>query len=137
VPAICVGGFVTFVLAGFLGFLAGHSAGGFEVSFGNLMILAVMGPLQLSVPLIFYARGAKSVAAVTLSLIVMLDAVINPLWPLLFLGELPDPAAFTGGAIIIGAVLISIFGVSAMKRVSAGLKLLFRRGGRQPSQPYC
>ncbi len=119
VPAICVGGFVTFLLAGFLGFLAGHQAGGFEVSFGNLLLLAVMGPIQLSIPLIFYARGAKSVAAVTLSLIVMLDAVINPLWPLLFLGELPDPAAFTGGGIIIGAVLISIFGEQWMKRRTA------------------
>jgi drug/metabolite transporter, DME family len=116
VPAICVGGFVTFVLAGFLGFFSGHSAGGFGVSFDSLLLLAVMGPVQLSIPLIFYARGAKSVAAVTLSLIVMLDAVINPLWPLIFLREMPDPAAFTGGAIIIGAVLISIFGGQWVKR---------------------
>lgn len=110
VPAICVGGIVSFFLAGFLGFLAGHPAGGFGVSIREMALLAVMGPMQLSLPLIFYARGAKSVAAVTLALIVMLDAVLNPLWPLLLLGEQPDPAAFLGGAIIIGAVVISIFG---------------------------
>lgn len=116
VPAICVGGFATFVLAGFLGFLGGHTTGGFGVSFRELLLLAIMGPVQLSIPLIFYAQGAKSVAAVTLALIVMLDAVINPLWPLIFLGESPDPAAFTGGAIIIGAVFISIFGERFLKR---------------------
>jgi drug/metabolite transporter (DMT)-like permease len=110
VPAICVGGFVTFFAAGLLGFLAGHAGGGFDVGPREVLLLAIMGPLQLSIPLIFYAKGAKSVPAVTLSLIVMLDAVINPLWPWLFVGEVPEPTAFIGGAIIIGAVIISIFG---------------------------
>lgn len=110
VPAICVGGFVSFLAAGFLGFLAGNPGGGFNVSPGNVAMLALMGPLQLAIPLIFYAKGAKSVPAITLSLIVMLDAVMNPLWPWLFLGETPERSAFIGGAVIVGAVIISIFG---------------------------
>ena len=109
VPAICVGGFVTFFAAGTLGFLAGHPGGGFDVRPHNVAMLAAMGLLQLAIPLIYYAKGAKSVPAVTLSLIVMLDAVINPWWPWLLLGEMPGKAAFIGGAIIIGAVIISIF----------------------------
>jgi drug/metabolite transporter (DMT)-like permease len=40
----------------------------------------------------------------------MLDAVINPLWPWIFVGEKPGQAAFIGGSIIVGAVLISVFG---------------------------
>jgi drug/metabolite transporter, DME family len=64
----------------------------------------------LSIPLIWYGMGAKSVPAITLSLIAMLDAVLNPLWPWLVVGEVPERAAFIGGAIIIGAVLISILG---------------------------
>jgi len=110
VPAICVGGFLTFFAAGFLGYAAGHEGGGFDVSARNLFILALMGPLQLSIPLIFYTAGARSVPAVTIALIVMLDAVLNPLWPWLFLGEMPNNAAFAGGGIIIIAVVISIFG---------------------------
>jgi drug/metabolite transporter (DMT)-like permease len=47
---------------------------------------------------------------VTLTLIAMLDAVINPMWPWIFVGEKPGKAAFWGGAIIVGAVLISVFG---------------------------
>jgi drug/metabolite transporter (DMT)-like permease len=47
---------------------------------------------------------------VTLSLIVMLDAVVNPLWPWLFVGEMPEMAAFIGGGVIAAAVVISIFG---------------------------
>jgi drug/metabolite transporter (DMT)-like permease len=111
VPAICVGGFVTFLLAGVMGYVfGGHPGGGFQVSFDQMLLLALMGPLQLSIPLILYARGAKAVPAVTLSLVAMLDVVLNPLWSWIGVGEIPPESAFIGGAIIIGAVVISIFG---------------------------
>ena len=110
VPSICVGGFLSFLLAGFLGFTAGHVGGGFNVGLREVLLLGAMGPLQLAIPLLFYVRGAYSVPAVTLTLISMLDAVINPFWPWIFVGERPGRAAFIGGGIIIGAVLISIFG---------------------------
>lgn len=117
VPAICVGGFVTFVAAGLLGFTAGHASGGFGIGMEHMWLLFLMGPLQLSLPLIFYAWGAKSVAAVTSALIVMLDAVLNPLWPWLIVGEEPQAAAFKGGALIVGAVLLTIFGEEAWRRL--------------------
>jgi drug/metabolite transporter (DMT)-like permease len=111
VPAICVGGFVTFVMAGAMGFVfGGHAGGGFQVSLQQMLLLALMGPLQLSIPLIWYAKGARAVPAVTLSLIAMLDVVLNPFWSFLGVGEIPTESAFIGGAIIVGAVVISIFG---------------------------
>jgi len=110
VPSICLGGIMSFFIAGFLGFTAGHAGGGFDVGFKEVLLLAVMATLQLAIPLVFYIKGAHSVPAVTLTLIAMLDAVINPLWPWIFVGEHPSDAAFIGGAIIVGAVLISVFG---------------------------
>lgn len=115
VPALCLGGFACFFVAGFFGMLNGHTYGGFDIGLREIAILAAMGPLQLAIPAIFYAKGAKSVSAITLSLIVMLDAVLNPLWPWLAFGETPGRAAFIGGAIIIGAVVISIFGNQILK----------------------
>jgi drug/metabolite transporter (DMT)-like permease len=115
-PAICAGGFVTFLMAGLLGFTAGHAGGGFQVSVHEMLLLALMGPLQLSIPLVFFIMGARSVPAVTASLIVMLDAVLNPLWPWLFVGEVPGNASFLGGSVIIVAVLLSIFGNQWLKR---------------------
>lgn len=109
-PAICVGGFATFLLAGFFGFITGKELGGFNVSGREMLLLAMMGPLQLSIPLVFYIKGARSVPAITLSLIAMLDAVLNPLWPWLAVGEVPERSAFLGGSVIIAAVLLSIFG---------------------------
>jgi drug/metabolite transporter (DMT)-like permease len=110
VPAICLGGIMSFFIAGFLGFTAGHAGGGFDVGLREVLLLAAMATLQLAIPLVFYIKGAHSVPAVTLTLIAMLDAVINPMWPWIFVGEQPGEAAFLGGAIIVGAVLISVFG---------------------------
>jgi len=110
VPSFCLGGALSFVIAGLLGFTTGHVGGGFNVGPREMLLLGAMGPLQLAIPLIFYVRGAISVPAVTLTLVSMLDAVVNPLWSWIFVGERPGRSAFIGGAIIIGAVLVSIFG---------------------------
>ena len=110
VPSFCLGGIFSFLIAGILGFATGHAGGGFNVGAREVLLLAAMGTLQLAIPLIFYTRGAISVPAVMLTLVAMLDAVINPLWPWIFVGERPGNAAFVGGSIVIGAVLISIFG---------------------------
>ncbi|MFO1032688.1 MAG: EamA family transporter [Hyphomicrobiales bacterium] len=115
-PAICAGGFASFVIAGVLGFTQ-KDGGGFAVEPREMLLLALMGPLQLSLPLVFYIKGARSVPAVTLSLIAMLDAVLNPLWPWLAVGERPERASFIGGAIIVAAVAISIFGSQVLKRL--------------------
>ena len=109
VPSICLGGIMSFFIAGFLGFTAGHAGGGFDVGLREVLLLAAMATIQLAIPLVFYIKGAHSVPAVTLTLIAMLDAVINPLWPWIFVGEQPREAAFWGGSIIVGAVLISVF----------------------------
>jgi drug/metabolite transporter, DME family len=118
VPAICFGGLVSFLGAGLVGFIF-HSGGGFAVSFKGVALLALMAVVQLAIPLVFYAKGARSVPAITLSLIAMLDAVLNPLWPWLVVGEIPEKSAFIGGSVILLAVLISIFGDRIFVRVKA------------------
>jgi drug/metabolite transporter, DME family len=108
-PAICVGGVLAFLGAGFAGYFF-QAGGGFDVPLKYVSLLAVMALVQLAIPLICYAKGARSVPAITLSLIAMLDAVLNPLWPWVFVNEVPDRTAVMGGAIIIVAVVLSILG---------------------------
>jgi DME family drug/metabolite transporter len=117
-PAICVGGVMAFVGAGFAGYLF-QAGGGFDVPLKYVGLLAVMALVQLAIPLIFYAKGARSVPAITLSLIAMLDAVLNPLWPWLVVNEVPEHAAFVGGGIIIAAVVLSILGPYLHRRRQA------------------
>ena len=122
VPAICAGGFFTFIAAGVLGYVfGGHSGGGWQVSGYEMLLLALMGPLQLSIPLALYAKGAKHVPAVTLTMIVMLDVVLNPLWAWLGAGERPEQSAYLGGAVIVLAVVIAILGDRWLGRGKPGV----------------
>jgi drug/metabolite transporter, DME family len=108
-PAICVGGFLAFLGCGSLGFLLAGTSG-FTIELKSLGVLMLMGPLQLAIPLIFYGMGARYVTAASLSVLSMFDAVLNPLWPYLFVGEIPSRYTVIGGSVILGAVLMSIFG---------------------------
>jgi drug/metabolite transporter, DME family len=101
VPAICLGGFFAFVAAAIFG-------GGLSVPAADIAVLAIMGPVQLAIPLILFAKSARYVQAATLSLIALLDAVLNPFWAWLGVGEVPTLYAVIGGAIILGAVALSI-----------------------------
>jgi drug/metabolite transporter, DME family len=119
VPAICFGGFIAFLVAGLFG-------GGLKVALSDIALLAVMGPVQLAIPLILFARSARYVQAATLSLISLLDAVLNPFWAWLGVGEIPTPQAVLGGTIILGAVGLSIiagqhFGNAPGGRMKASL----------------
>jgi drug/metabolite transporter, DME family len=108
-PAFVVGGVLIFIAAGFCSWLVDKSNNAFTISQHDFMLLMLMGPLQLAIPLAFYGMGAKSVSAISLALISMLDAVFNPLWPWIFVHEVPDKYSLIGGAIILMAVLLSVF----------------------------
>lgn len=110
IPAICLGGIASFFLAGLLGFVVQGSGGPLAVGAHDMLLLAVMAVVQLALPLIFYTYGARSLSAMSLTLFSVLDSVLNPLWPWLFLQEVPSRAAFAGGAIILAAILFSVFG---------------------------
>jgi drug/metabolite transporter, DME family len=115
---ICVGGFLAFLFAIIGSQVIGHHSV-FEINPRSFYLLMLMGPVQLSIPLVFYGMGAKHMQAVTLSLIAMLDAVINPLWSWLVVGEKPGTASLIGGSIILGAVLLVLLGSKVMAQRQA------------------
>jgi drug/metabolite transporter, DME family len=118
-PAICVGGFMIFVFGSIFSLFDGPSSTAFIIDWRPFFLLMLMGPIQLAIPLVLYGKGARVVPAVTLALISMLDAVINPLWPWLFVGEVPNHASFLGGGIILVAVLLSVIGGQLLLRFAA------------------
>ena len=82
-------------------------------------ILALMGLIQLGIPLILFARGALSVPAVTLSLIALLDVGLNPLWAWIGSVETPTIETAIGAGMIVAAVALSILGGQWMTRRNA------------------
>lgn len=114
-PSICLGGLISFAIAGGAGFLTGHNQSALNVNPHDFALLMLMGPLQLAAPLVLYGMGARFVPAFTLSLIAMFDAVINPFWPWFFLGEMPGGYEVVGGLVILAAVMIYLVGSQFQK----------------------
>jgi drug/metabolite transporter (DMT)-like permease len=70
----------------------------------TLLLLIVMGVAQFGGPYVLYAAGMKHVTAQQAILIIMLEPVLNPLWPWLLGIETPARSTLLGGAIILSAV---------------------------------
>ena len=65
-----------------------------------------LGVFQIGLPSILIAIAIKKLTAVEAILIQTLEPVLNPVWVLLFIGEMPTTLALLGGAIIVGAVTL-------------------------------
>jgi drug/metabolite transporter (DMT)-like permease len=71
----------------------------------DLALLAFFGVGQFGVGFLLFMAGARLIPVAESSLIGMLEVVLGPLWVWLVLGERPDAASLTGGALILSALL--------------------------------
>ncbi len=71
----------------------------------SLLTLMFLGTVQLGLAYFLYARAIKHVPALTAILIGMIEPVLNPLWVLLVLREIPNWPALAGGSLVVGAAL--------------------------------
>jgi drug/metabolite transporter (DMT)-like permease len=69
---------------------------------GGLLLIAGVG--QLGLPLVLYGKAIPHVRAMEAVLIPVLEPVLNPVWVLVFVGEVPSGRALLGGVIVLGAV---------------------------------
>jgi drug/metabolite transporter (DMT)-like permease len=81
-------------------FMITHSLGA-----GDGWLLLLLGTVQLGLPYVLYAIAIKHVTALEATLIPLLEPVLNPLWVMLAIGELPGPWSVIGGMMVLGAVL--------------------------------
>lgn len=69
-----------------------------------VVVVALMGVFQLGLGYYLLNRGANRVPAVEMSLLVLAEPVLNPVWAYLAVGEKPGKWAIAGGALIIGTL---------------------------------
>ena len=67
--------------------------------------LLLLGIFQLGLAYVLFTKGTKYVSALEVSLITVLEPILNPLWVVLTIGERPSILALIGGVIVIGAVI--------------------------------
>jgi drug/metabolite transporter (DMT)-like permease len=82
--------------------------------------LVALGVVQLGVSYWLYARAIRHVTALEAVLIPVIEPILNPLWVLLFMHEVPTRLAMLGGAVVIGAVTIrAVMSVRARRILSS------------------
>ncbi|HHX74028.1 MAG TPA: DMT family transporter [Firmicutes bacterium] len=72
---------------------------------GWLALLA-LGVFQLGIPYLLYCLAIKYVSALDAILIPVIEPVLNPLWVLLLLAEVPGPRTIAGGILVLCAVTV-------------------------------
>jgi drug/metabolite transporter (DMT)-like permease len=68
--------------------------------------LAYLGIIQIGLAYVFLTRAMAHLPALEVSLILLLEPVLNPMWTWLIRGEEPGGWVIVGGAIIIGATAV-------------------------------
>lgn len=98
IPGIALGGLLVFA---FVWVFVGLPA----LPAWQVGLLSLMGLVQLALPLILFAAGAKHVPVVPAMLIALADVVLNPSWVWLVHGEQPPSGTIAGGALILSAIV--------------------------------
>jgi DME family drug/metabolite transporter len=75
-----------------------------SISLPDFTMLAFLGIFQIGVAYAIFSYGLKRVFAVEASLISMIEPVLNPVWVLIWYGEVPSFFAIIGGMIILFAI---------------------------------
>ena len=102
VPAIFYSG----IFSGLYGLFLSNSM---YFSANDLLMGFLLGVPQLAFGFICVTIGTKTTPAVTVGLLMLLETIFAPIWVWIFLNETPPLSVFTGGAIIIFAVILKSF----------------------------
>ncbi len=70
--------------------------------------LLILGVFQVGLAYGFYSKGIRLTSPINASLIGLVETLLNPLWVLLFYGEMPGTFALFGAAVILIAVISNI-----------------------------
>jgi drug/metabolite transporter (DMT)-like permease len=70
------------------------------------LLITFLGVFQIAVAYGFLTRGVARVSAIEVSLLLLLEPVLNPVWAFVVHGEQPTAMAALGGAIIVAATAI-------------------------------
>jgi drug/metabolite transporter (DMT)-like permease len=76
-----------------------------QITLSQGWMLLYLGIFQLGIAYMFFTAGMKYLSATASLITCMLEAVFNPVWVFLGVGERPTPYAILGGLVILGIIL--------------------------------
>ena len=99
IPLVCISGLVG-------GLIAWPLAEPFGLSMPSYGVLALMGLVQMPLALVLLATATRYLPAPEVSLFMLIESILGPLWVWLVIGEEPPVATFYGGVAVLGAVAV-------------------------------
>lgn len=112
-PAMIIGNAVTVLVAGAM-------APGLDASWHDIGLAALLGSVQIGLGQLLIVQATRHVAAAEVSLLLLSEPILAPLWVWLAVGETPTALALVGGLIVLCAVIAqSAAGVLWERRAQA------------------
>ncbi|MFW5860889.1 MAG: DMT family transporter [Spirochaetota bacterium] len=99
IPLVCLGGGVTAIISIFF-------AHPFSLDTQSYMALAIMGLFQMPLAQVLLATGTRYIPSPEVSLFMLIESALGPVWVWMVTGEVPPSTAFIGGIIIIPTIII-------------------------------
>ncbi|MGA9252308.1 MAG: DMT family transporter, partial [Roseobacter sp.] len=78
---------------------------GLSVPTNDILVASLMGVFQTGAGLVLYTIGARTVPAVQLALLPLIEVVLSPIWVAVVIGEIPTAIVLIGG-LLVGIAII-------------------------------
>lgn len=100
ISLICAGGAIT-------GLIAWPFADPFALAADSYTVLAIMGLVQMPLALVMVTTATRQLPAPEVSLFLLIETVMGPIWVWWVVGEQPPELTLLGGAAILGAITVN------------------------------
>ena len=77
------------------------------IDFKTLAVVMIMGLLISPISRVFLGNGAKYISASEVSLLMIIETIMAPVWVWIFLNEVPSSYTFIGGSIIVATLIVN------------------------------
>ena len=81
----------------------------------DLFLVFIAGFFQVGLGFIFITIGAKTTPSALVGIIMLIEAILGPLWAWLFINETPPIVVLVGGTIVLLAVVLQFFNRKIVK----------------------
>ena len=113
-----VGGLICVVIGASMALLIGT---GLRALTLDLIIILGMGAFGIGIGIALVTWGASHVPAAEVSILVLIESVLGPVWPWIFLNEAMTLSEIFGGALVLGSVVV--FALFSTKPASNSLQI--------------
>ncbi len=105
-PAVCLSGVVACAVSSAM-------IGGLAITAGDLTISLLLGTVQIGAQYILLTIATRFATAADITLTMILEEILAPLWVWVLVGEAVPPMVLYGGLVIIAALVMSAVGPEA------------------------